>query len=113
METTLHAPGISCQGCANTISGALGGIAGVSGVRVDVASKRVTVDHAADVGREALEGALARAGYPTTAGSPLQLHVIQPNSGAAKATARDPVCGMDVVPAAAAGRSDHDGSTYY
>jgi P-type Cu+ transporter len=31
----------------------------------------------------------------------------------ARATVKDPVCGMDVVPATAAGSVDHDGRTYY
>ena len=39
METTFTAPGISCQGCANTIEKALGNIPDVSGVSVDVAKK--------------------------------------------------------------------------
>src|SRR3569833_2587441 len=32
---------------------------------------------------------------------------------ASSGTARDPVCGMRVDPATAAGRFDHDGQTYY
>lgn len=28
-------------------------------------------------------------------------------------TFKDPVCGMDVTPATAAGKSDHQGQTYY
>ncbi len=37
----------------------------------------------------------------------------QPQDDHARATVRDPVCGMNVVPATAAGSVDHDGRTYY
>ena len=57
-------PGISCQGCANTIEKALGTIPDVSRVSVDVAKKTVTVSHGERVERETLEDALAGAGYP-------------------------------------------------
>ena len=45
METTFTAPGISCQGCANTIEQALARIPDVAGVTVDVPNKTVTVSH--------------------------------------------------------------------
>src|SRR4051812_17530971 len=111
METTLIAPGISCQGCANTIEKALGSIPDVSGVSVDVPEKRVTVRHGQRVGRETLEGALARAGYPAASGE----HDHHHHGPAPAATTRikDPVCGMHVNPATAAGKSDHEGTTYF
>jgi P-type Cu+ transporter len=37
----------------------------------------------------------------------------QPQDNDARATVRDPVCGMDVVPATAAGSVEHDGRTYH
>jgi copper chaperone CopZ len=90
METTFNAPGISCQGCANTIEKALGTIPDVSRVSVDVAKKTVTVSHGDRVGRETLEDALVRAGYPA-------------------ASETDPVRGRDGAPATAAGRREHAG----
>lgn len=65
MQTTeLVAPDIVCGGCAAAIKKALGALAGVSGVEVDIASKRVTVAHSAGVSRESLIAALDRAGFP-------------------------------------------------
>ena len=106
METTFTAPGISCQGCANTIEKALGNIPDVSGVTVDVPKKSVTVRHGERVERETLAGALAAAGYPAAADD----HP-KPARGATT-TVKDPVCGMEVDPDAAAGKSDYAGTTY-
>ncbi|HMB07224.1 MAG TPA: YHS domain-containing protein, partial [Isosphaeraceae bacterium] len=111
METTFRAPGISCQGCANTIEKALGTIPDVSRVSVDVAKKTVTVSHGERVERETLEGALAGAGYPAAADGHAHHH--HPSRGGATATVKDPVCGMDVDPENAAGRSEHAGRTYF
>lgn len=61
--TTVTAPDIVCGGCASSIKKALGGIEGVSEVDVDVATKKVTVNHSADVSREKITDALDRAGY--------------------------------------------------
>lgn len=65
MEMTLHAPAIECDGCARSIKKALGRLAGIQDVEVDVARKDVTVrfDEALlDAG--AIQAALARAGFP-------------------------------------------------
>ena len=44
----------------------------------------------------------------------LSLPVVnQPPGDDARAAVKDPVCGMDVVPATAAGSVDHDGRTYH
>lgn len=61
--TTLTAPEIVCGGCAASIKKALGNIEGISAVEVDVDSKKVTVDHGADVSRQAIIDALDRAGF--------------------------------------------------
>jgi YHS domain-containing protein/copper chaperone CopZ len=110
METTFTAPGISCQGCANTIERALDSIPDVSRVSVDVTKKSVTVSHGDRVERKTLEAALARAGYPAASGG--HDHHQELARGAA-ATVIDPVCGMDVDPATAAGKSNHAGTTYF
>jgi copper chaperone CopZ len=61
--TTLTAPEIVCGGCASSIKKALGSVEGVSEVDVDVATKKVTVNHSEDVSREKIADALDRAGY--------------------------------------------------
>ena len=63
-STVLTAPDIVCGGCASAIKNALGRIAGVSDVAVDIATKRVTVTHDVSVTRHALTAALDRAGFP-------------------------------------------------
>ena len=62
--TTLVAPDIECDGCANAIKKALGKLDGVTDVAVDVDAKRVTVSHAASTSRDAVTAALDRAGFP-------------------------------------------------
>jgi Cu+-exporting ATPase len=111
METTFTASGITCQGCANTITKALGTVPDVSGVDVDVARKRVIVRHGEGVPRKSLEDALARAGYPAAFDGHDRHHHHAAAGGGAKA--KDPVCGMDVDPASAAGQSTHAGITYF
>ena len=58
---TLAIRGASCQHCVKTIENALGAVAGVRGVRVDLNQQTVTVDGDAD--RGALRAALDDAGY--------------------------------------------------
>lgn len=62
--TTVTAPDITCDGCANAIRNALGRIEGIGTVDVDVASKRVTVRHAESLGKEKIIDALDGAGFP-------------------------------------------------
>jgi len=61
--TTVTAPEIVCGGCASSIKKALENVTGVSEVEVDVASKKVTVNHVESVSRETIVDALDRAGY--------------------------------------------------
>ncbi|HXG85718.1 MAG TPA: heavy metal-associated domain-containing protein [Pyrinomonadaceae bacterium] len=61
--TTVNAPEIVCGGCASSIKKALGNVAGVAEVDVDVATKNVTVKHGENVSRETIVDALDRAGY--------------------------------------------------
>lgn len=67
MKTISYiAPKIKCDGCAETISTALSGIAGVYNVKVDVEEKAVTVDYDEDtVSGTTLKSTLAESGYPT------------------------------------------------
>jgi copper chaperone len=61
--TTVTAPEIVCGGCASSIQKALGNIEGVSGVDVDVATKKVTINHNGKVSRQRIVDALDRVGY--------------------------------------------------
>lgn len=45
METTLVAPDISCEHCQHAIEGALGKLAGVNTVHVDIPTKTVRVSY--------------------------------------------------------------------
>ncbi|MBC8102364.1 MAG: heavy-metal-associated domain-containing protein [Cytophagales bacterium] len=65
--TTITAPDIECDGCANAIKRAVGALPGVSEVVVEVATKRVTVTHdAATAPRETVTAAMERAGFPVS-----------------------------------------------
>ena len=65
METTnFTAPDIECDGCANAIKRALGKIAGVSEVSVNVEAKSVAVSHDMTVSNETLVQSLNKAGFP-------------------------------------------------
>jgi copper chaperone len=44
-STTLVAPDISCENCQRAIEGAVGGLAGVSHVKVDIPTKTVHVTY--------------------------------------------------------------------
>lgn len=61
--TTFVASEIVCDGCAGSIKNALGGMTGVSNVDVDVAEKKVKVEHTEIVSAEKIAEALDRAGF--------------------------------------------------
>jgi copper chaperone len=63
----VTAPDIVCGGCASSIKKALGAVSGVSNVDVDVATKKVTVNHSETVSRERIVDALDRVGYSVAA----------------------------------------------
>lgn len=66
MEKVLYpTPGIKCDGCANTIKGALCALDGVHDVSVDVSSKRVSVDFDPTVITDGqIRQHLSQAGFP-------------------------------------------------
>ena len=127
METRYSVPGISCEGCAGTIKGALSSVAGVSDVSVDVPRKTVRVVHEDRTGRDALAAVLEKVGYPVHDHDGEPVHPfgglpIVTSIGAADgrkswpgdgAKVKDPVCGMVIDPASAAGRSEFEGATYH
>lgn len=66
-DTTFErrAPDISCDHCANTIRGAVGGLDGVSAVDVDVDAKRVRVAYdSARIDAARITRELEEQGYP-------------------------------------------------
>ena len=117
MQTEFSVPGISCEGCASTIRQALDAAEGVSGVAVDVPGRAVTVTHDGHTDPARLASTLARAGYPPApaAGTRPPLPAMPPLTvlPAPAATAIDPVCGMTVDPATAAGHHEYEGTTYH
>ena len=65
-RTTVTAPDIVCGGCANAIKNAFGRVDGVSKVDVDVATKRVSVDHESSIMRDDIIRVLEDAGFPAS-----------------------------------------------
>jgi len=61
--TTLKVPDMTCGHCKMTVTKALTGLAGVSRVDVDLASKDVSVAHDARVGLAEIKQAVEAAGY--------------------------------------------------
>jgi copper chaperone CopZ len=62
----LLAPAIECDGCARSISRALGKLSGVGRVEVDVSSKVVTVDYGAERVKVAdIAARLEQIGFPS------------------------------------------------
>ncbi|MGO8670872.1 MAG: heavy-metal-associated domain-containing protein [Capsulimonadaceae bacterium] len=65
MEALFVAPDIECDGCANSIRTALGGVHGVSRVTVDTEAKSVRVSFDSDaVDEDHLAEHLAEIGFP-------------------------------------------------
>ena len=62
---TYTAPAISCQHCQHAIESAIGALAGVEAVHVDIPSKRVDVQYdPAQVDDAKLVATLGEEGYP-------------------------------------------------
>ena len=66
MVTTVTAPDIECDGCANAIKNSVGRLDGVDSVQVDVQGKQVTVQHSPQISRTDIEQALDKAGFPVS-----------------------------------------------
>lgn len=62
--TTLTAPDIHCDGCANSIKRALGRVPGIETIDVNIETKVVTVNHEPTVTRETIVDKLDKAGFP-------------------------------------------------
>jgi len=63
--TTLTAPDISCEHCQRAVEGAVGALAGVGSVHVEIPSKTVQVSYdPARVSRQQIEATMDEEGYP-------------------------------------------------
>jgi copper chaperone CopZ len=55
--------GMTCGGCASTVKKHLSGVAGVTGVQIDVASGTVTVTSGSSIDTSDVRAAVEQAGY--------------------------------------------------
>lgn len=62
--TTVTAPDIECEGCANAIKKAVGAVPGVSSVAVNIDTKAVSITHDTQVSNETIASVLDKAGFP-------------------------------------------------
>jgi copper chaperone len=63
-QAMLKVTGMSCGGCASNVEKALKGVAGVSGVKVDLKAGKAAVDYdPARVGEKEIAAAVKKAGY--------------------------------------------------
>ncbi|WP_311202381.1 heavy-metal-associated domain-containing protein [Micromonospora chalcea] len=63
VTSTYTVSGMTCGGCAKTVTGQLSEVAGVNDVQVDVASGTVTVVSDAPLQTTDIQAAVERAGY--------------------------------------------------
>lgn len=63
-KVTLYVEGMSCSHCVNAVTKAVTALAGVSGVNVDLAGKKVAVDFdEAKVSLDRIKAAIEEEGY--------------------------------------------------
>ncbi|WP_435123871.1 heavy-metal-associated domain-containing protein [Micromonospora tulbaghiae] len=63
METTYQVSGMTCGHCVNSVSTELSALPGVTHVKVDLASGRVTVTSQNPLDADAVRAAVDEAGY--------------------------------------------------
>ncbi|MFY1653020.1 heavy-metal-associated domain-containing protein [Solwaraspora sp. WMMB762] len=66
--STYTVQGMTCSHCVGSVSTEIGGIAGVTGVDVDLATGRVTVTSEQPVSDQAVAAAVEEAGYELVSG---------------------------------------------
>ena len=64
MKTEIKVENIQCSGCSRAIGKDIGVIPGVYGVNVDIANKKISIDHTEEVNSEDLVLKLEKIGYP-------------------------------------------------
>jgi copper chaperone len=62
-STTVNVTGMTCGHCATSVREEVENIPGVTGVDVDLASGKVTIDSEAPIQTDAIQGAVQEAGY--------------------------------------------------
>ncbi len=67
MLKEFRVPSMSCQHCVNAISGEVRGVDGVQNVKIDLGTKRVSVETDERVPTEAVVEAIKEAGYDDVA----------------------------------------------
>lgn len=60
---TVTVTGMTCGHCASSVGEEVGAIPGVTGVDVDLASGKVTIDSEQEVQADAIKSAVEEAGY--------------------------------------------------
>lgn len=69
MTTRIKVEDATCGHCKQTVESAVSGVAGVTGVDLDLESKLLTVEHDGSASADDLVGAVSGAGYtPELAG---------------------------------------------
>ena len=64
VQEVLSVPEVTCEHCVNAIEGAVGALAGVGNVKVDLKRKDVTIDYdEAQVGHDSIVTAITGEGY--------------------------------------------------
>lgn len=63
MTKEFTVPGMSCQHCVNAVTREVSGVQGVQNVKIDLGSKRVSVEANESVSTETLVNAINEAGY--------------------------------------------------
>jgi Cu+-exporting ATPase len=122
-EVVLDIRGMHCASCVARVEGALAKVPGVESAHVDLAASRGKVAfNSTQVEIPELVKAVEAAGYRATpaldATLPIPNDLVQARpqdsqSTDSQSTEIDPVCGMTVDPAAAAGQFWFGGKTYY
>lgn len=63
MTSSYTVTGMSCGGCAGSVSRALNALDGVSDVKIDLKTGQVTVDSAEPIAETDIRAAVEKAGY--------------------------------------------------
>lgn len=105
---------IDCSSCALAIEDIAEHQPGVQRAEVNPRDRVLTVDHDELLQESKMMDDLAAKGYPVEQQTSHSHHQHKPEHNTTQNnTVHDPVCGMDIDPASAAGSLTHDGVVYY